>query len=203
MTAKQILIGVLAGTALAGGLFFGLRMSAPADPQVAFVLPEAETLTEFSLVDQNGNEFTPASFRGQWDLVFFGFTSCPDICPATLQKLAAAKKKMRDSGITELPRIVLVSVDPEHDTPELMGQYVDYFGDDNVGITGELEQVQKLAKSLYVYFGKVELDGGGYTVDHSPAVLLINPDGRYHAGFGGIVSIDEYASDLPILMGTS
>ena len=202
MSPRHFFIALLAGIALAAGLFTALRGSAPAEPASAFVLPEAEALPEFSLRDQHGAAFTPASLTGQWDLLFFGFTSCPDICPATLQKLAAAKKKMAGLGIEELPRIVLVSVDPERDTPELMGQYVDYFGDGNVGVSGELEEIKKLAGALYVYFQKVELEGGGYTVDHSPAVLLIDPDGRYHAGFGGLVSADDYAADLPILMGS-
>ncbi len=203
MTSRHFLIAILAGTAIAGGLFFALQMRAPATPQVAFVLPEAEPLPEFSLLDQSGDAVTPVSFEGQWDLVFFGFTSCPDICPATLQKLAAARKSMAERGIDELPRIVLVSVDPEHDTPELMGQYVDYFGDGNVGVTGELDEVRKLAAALYVYFQKVELDDGSYTVDHSPAVLLIDPDGRYHAGFGGVVTVEEYAADVAVIMGQS
>ena len=201
MKSRLLIFAVAAAIALAVGLSLALREQAPAEPTAAFVLPAAETLPSFELIDQNGQAFGPEQFQGQWDLVFFGFTHCPDICPTTLQTLAAARQQLIDDNAAVVPRIVLVSVDPERDTPELMGQYVDYFGDDNLGITGELEQIRQLAKSLYVYFDKVPLDNGDYTVDHSPAVLMIDADGRYHAGFAGIQSSDVYARDVALITG--
>ncbi len=85
---------------------------------------------------------TADTFRGHWNLVFFGFTHCPDICPTTLQTLAAARSRLASEGHQPLPRIVLVSVDPERDTPAQMKTYVDYFGDDNLGITGDLSEFE-------------------------------------------------------------
>ena len=194
MASRSIIVALVAGAALAIGVVVALRQQGTDELQAAFVLPTPEALPDFSLLDQSRKPFGPESFRGQWDVVFFGFTHCPDICPVTLQSLSVARRELQESGQRPLPRIVLVSVDPERDTPELMAQYVDYFGDENVGISGELDEIRKLAQSLYVYFDKVPLDGDDYTVDHSPAVLVIDPDGNYRAGFAGSQTADVYAS---------
>ena len=99
-----------------------------------------------------------------------------------------------------MPRIVLVSVDPERDTPELLGQYVDYFGDGNLGLTGTLEGLQQLTDGLGIYFAKQPADGDNYNVDHSAAVLVIDPNGGFHAIFGGPHVIENYVHDLPIIL---
>ena len=135
--------------------------------------------------------------------MFFGFTHCPDICPTTLQVLAAAKSALDEQGISPLPRIVLVSVDPERDTPEILDKYVGYFGAGNLGITGPLEGIQALTKELGIYFNKQAGDDGNYLVDHSAAVLLIDPEARFSALFSGPHAVGDYVHDLPILMGST
>ena len=185
---------------LAAGVLLALRIQTPAEPQSALVLPAPNPVPEFSLVDQNGNRADQSIFEGQWDLVFFGFTHCPDICPTTLQVLSTAKTALEEQGQSPLPRIVLVSVDPERDTPEIMGEYVDYFGDGNLGITGTPEEVSKLTSGLGIYFKKQPSDGSNYNVDHSAAVLVIDPDGGFHALFGGPHVVENYVHDLPIIM---
>lgn len=172
----------------------------PASPVAALMLPDGNELPEFTLVDQREAIVDRSVFEGQWDLVFFGFTHCPDICPTTLQVLAAAKKKLAEDGHSPLPRIVLVSVDPERDTPALMGQYVNYFGEGNLGITGSLEETRVLTKALGIYFEKHETDGDNYAVDHSAAVLVIDPAGKFSALFTGPHKVDDYVHDLPLLM---
>jgi protein SCO1/2 len=164
------------------------------------VLPGSAELPDFSLLDHNGATIGRDVFRGQWDLVFFGFTQCPDICPLTLQILATAKQQLADNGQDPLPRIVLVSVDPERDTPELLARYVAYFDTDSLGITGELDELRKLTNSLGIFFEKVFSDDGNYTVNHSAVVLLINPDGRFHAVFGTPHEAANFVHDLPIIM---
>jgi len=203
MNPRQFIIAIALGMALAAGTFTALRMQAPAQPQSALVLPDPDPVPEFSLVDQHGLPVDQTVFEGQWDLVFFGFTHCPDICPATLQVLAAAKSALQAKGQSPLPRIVLVSVDPERDTPEVLGQYVDYFGEGNLGITGQLDELSKLTSGLGIYFEKRPVDGDNYSVDHSTAVLVINPDGDFEALFGGPHVVDNYVRDLPIVMGGS
>ena len=201
MTPRYILVAIGLAAALAAGVLLALRMQTPAKPQSAFVLPAPNPVPEFSLVDQHGNPADRSVFEGQWDLVFFGFTHCPDICPTTLQVLSTAKTALEERGQSPLPRIVLVSVDPERDTPEIMRKYLDYFGDGNLGITGTLEEVTKLTAGLGIYFEKHSADGDDYVVDHSAAVLVIDPDGGFHALFGGPHAVENYVHDLPIILG--
>ncbi len=200
MGPKNFLVAIVLAIALSAGVFFAVRMNQPAEPATAFVLPAPNALPDFSLLDQSGAPVTADTFRGQWNLVFFGFTHCPDICPATMQILAAAKKALADEGLEPLPRIVLVSVDPERDTPEVMGRYVDYFGSGNLGITGDLDELLKLTSALGIYFEKQASDDDNYVVDHSAAVLVINPNGEFHALFSGPHLVENYVNDLPAIM---
>lgn len=200
MVLRKISIAILPVAALAAGLFFALQLRSPAVPRSAFVLPTPTELPTFSLLDQNGAPVTAESFRGQWDLVFFGFTNCPDICPATLQILATAKRQLESNGADTVPRIVLVSVDPERDTPERLGKYLGYFGADNLGVTGDLAEVSKLTSAMGIYFEKQAVVDGTYGVDHSAAVLVFNPDGRFHALFSAPHVISDYVHDLNIIM---
>ena len=114
--------------------------------------------------------------------------------------LRNARRQLADAGQDPLPRIVLVSVDPERDTPELMSQYVDYFGEGNLGITGELDEIRKLTNGLGIYFEKSMQNGGDYSVDHSAVVIVVNPGGRFHALFGAPHKAENFVHDLPILM---
>jgi len=200
MGPKNFIIAIILAVALAAGIFVAARLQAPVALQSAFVLPAPMPLPEFTLVDQDGGPVTAASFRDYWNLVFFGFTHCPDICPTTLQILAAARNELAAAGEKPLPRIVLVSVDPERDTPTLIGKYVDYFGDDNLGITGNLDEIRKLTSGLGIYFEKQPGNDSDYSVDHSAAVLLVNPNGEFHALFSGPHSIDNYVHDIPLIM---
>jgi len=200
MGPRNILFAVVLGSALAAGIYIAAKNSQPPQPRMAFVIPEPAPLPEFSLLDQYGKRVSRDVFRGQWDLVFFGFTHCPDICPTTLQVLSTAKQQLAAEGLVPLPRIVLVSVDPERDSPELLGQYVGNFGDGNLGITGELEEIRKLASGPGIFFEKAQMDDGNYSVDHSAVVLLIDPDGKFSALFSGPHTVAAYVHDLPLVM---
>ena len=204
MGSRNSIVAAVLVIALAAGIFVALRLQQP-PPELrsALLLPAPTPLPEFALVDQFGNNVSRETFRGHWSLVFFGFTNCPDICPVTLQILASATKNLRAAGAQTLPRIVLVSVDPERDTPELIGRYVDYFGDGNLGVTGSLEELNKLTSALGIYFEKQPGDGETYAVDHSAAVLLVDPAGRLHALFTGPHTVQDYEHDLLLLMGSS
>ncbi len=200
MNPKNLTVALLLATALLAGLLVALRSSTPPEPVAAFVLPAPLPLPDFSLVDQHGSDVGPATFEDRWHLVFFGFTHCPDICPTTLQILAAARARLAEDGQAPLPRLVLVSVDPERDTPEQIGKYVDYFGDDNLGVTGRLDELRKLTSVLGIYFEKQAGDNENYAVDHSAAVLLFDPAGDFYALFSGPHVIDEYVHDIPIII---
>lgn len=172
---------------------------APSLPQTATVLPEPADLPEFSLTDSAGNERSRDLFTDDWHLLFFGFTHCPDICPMTLATLSTAQRELIEAGAESVPQIVLVSVDPERDTPEVLDEYMGHFGDGHVALTGPEPALRELTEPLHIYFNKVALEEG-YTMDHSSVVLLVDPEGRFHSLFSGPHTVDNFVHDLPILM---
>lgn len=203
MSPRNLLIAIVAIIAVVTGAWLSQQFDSTTEesrPLTATLLSGANALSDFDLVDHTGASAGPEIFEGQWDLVFFGFTHCPDICPLTLQVLSAARKELSETGFAPLPRIVLVSVDPERDTPELLAQYIAYFGDDNMGITGELDEVRKLTDSLGIFFDKNVREDGSYLVDHSSAVLLIDPNGEFRALFSAPHEQGNYVHDIPIIV---
>lgn len=202
MASIRPFIALILLLALGAGVYVALQMSAPPpQPTTATLLPASDPLPDVALIDHNGNRVGAEVFNGRWDLVFFGFTHCPDICPLTLQVLADARRQMREAGIKDLPRIVLVSVDPERDTPESLASYISHFGDDNLGITGTLPEIRKLTAALGIFFDKQMADeSGNYGVDHSAVVLLMNPGGRLRALFSAPHEAANFVNDLPLIM---
>ena len=141
----------------------------------------------FTLVDQKGAEITEAAFRDQPSAVFFGFTHCPEVCPTTLFELDGWLKTMGEEG-KDL-RAYFVSVDPERDTPEVLDLYVSNVSDRITGITGDPEKVHAMAKAFGIYWRKVDLGGGDYTMDHTASVLLLDRSGD----FAGTIAYGESA----------
>jgi protein SCO1/2 len=131
----------------------------------------------FTLVDHNGGEITEQAFRGQPTAVFFGFTHCPEVCPTTLFELDGWLRAIGDEG--KDIDVYFVSIDPERDTPQVLGDYVSNVSDRIVGITGEPDKVAEMAKTFGIYVRKVELDGGDYTMDHTASVLLLDDAGDF------------------------
>jgi protein SCO1/2 len=201
MHARNLLIVLILGIAIAAGLALALRDSTDQDmPRTATILPAGNTLPDFALLDQDGAPADKTVFEGQWDVVFFGFTNCPDICPATMTVLGQARRQLEAQGQQPLPRVVLVSVDPERDTPEAMARYVAYFGEDNLGLTGELAEVRKLTDALGIFFQKAGGETAAYGVDHSTVVLVIDPRGRLKALFSAPHAVADLVHDLPLIM---
>ncbi len=158
---------------------------------IIFELPRE--LSEFSLVDQRGQLFGREQLKGHWTFVFFGFTYCPDICPATLAQFNQLANKLDDTPYADSTRFLLVSLDPERDTPEQLGQYIEYFNPAFTGVTGEFLQLHKLATELNVAFRKVVTnhESGEYTIDHGGNVALINPQGHYHGFYKPPLDVDR------------
>ena len=200
MTARNLFIAGVAFIAIATGTWLSLHLAKPPpETRSATVFPEPGELPQFSLLDQAGNPIDRSAFEGQWDLVYFGYTNCPDICPLTLQELAKVRKQLIAEG-KEAPRIVFVSVDPERDTPDVVAKYVAYFGDGNLGITGDLEEIRKFAGGLGIFFAKGREEGGIYSVDHSSVVLVVDPQAKLRALFSAPHKADDYLHDLPVIM---
>lgn len=201
MYPRNLIVALLLGVALAAGVLLSLRHSNDAPAlKTATVLPTGLELPDFRLTDHTGAPADPSIFEGQWDLVFFGFTNCPDICPLTLQVLADARRRLAESGFEPLPRVVLVSVDPERDSAESLGAYINSFGTGNLGLTGPVTELRKFADALGIYFNKVGTATDFYTVDHSSVVIVIDPDGEYRALFSSPHVTDQFVHDLPILI---
>lgn len=202
MQTRNLIIGIVSGVALAAGLMVAIKtFHAPAaSVKSATVLPTTMELPDFALVDHHGKPADKSFFEGQWDLVFFGFTHCPDVCPMTLQVLRAAKSKLVADGFEAVPRIVLVSVDPERDTPDQLAAYIAAFGDDNAGLTGSLAELRKLTSGLGIFFEKSLQGGDDYGVDHSAVVLVVDAQGRFHALFSSPHRIEDYVHDIPLLV---
>jgi len=177
-----ILLGFLAG-ALGGAALLLLTRGAPA-PQVE-TSGKALIGGPFTLIDQTGKTVTDKDFRGRYMLVFFGFTHCPDVCPAELQVMADALGQLGPKAAEIVP--VFITLDPERDTPEAVGAYLKNFGPNFVGLTGSPEAIASAAKAYRVSFSKFEYkdDNGqsGYSIDHSTLLYLMDKNGEYIAHF--------------------
>ncbi|BFM19020.1 SCO family protein [Gilvimarinus japonicus] len=147
----------------------------------AVVFETPRRFDDFALRNQKGEPFTREDFVGQWSLVFFGFTHCPDICPTTMAELDRLVSKLPDD-IAKETQVVLVSLDPARDTPEVLSEYVGYFDPNFIGVTGDFLTLRRFANQVNVAFNKVTV-GDDYTVDHSGNIVLINPRGDYHGFF--------------------
>jgi protein SCO1 len=162
---------VLALAAALAGFWLASKLDRSA-PELASGtwLPQGRTLSDFHLTDDAGKPFAFSELQGHPTLVFFGFTHCPDVCPATLLKLAQVKKT---SALPAL-QVVLVTVDPQRDTPELLSNYVHAFDASFIGLTGDPATIKKMAAEFGVAVERVDLPGGDYTMDHSAVVFLLD-----------------------------
>jgi protein SCO1/2 len=181
MAARPLRIVLLVIVAFAAGLLLA-RLLAPGKvppPQLeqATVFPAPRVLPALELVDQDGTPLPARFFAGHWTLVFFGFTQCPDICPTTLATLAQANRQLGDLPQESRPRVLLVSVDPERDTPAILAPYVRFFDPSFLAATGSLTATAAAAAAFSVPYAKVPQDGGGYTLDHGSGIFVVGPTG--------------------------
>lgn len=166
---------------------------------VMLVLPGEKTRPSnvggaFQLIDQNGKTVTDADFRGKPFLVFFGFTHCPDICPTTLFEISEVFNRL--GADAEKISALFVTVDPERDTPEKLKLYLSSFHPRIVALGGTPEQVEAVKKAYFVFAKKVPLPGGGYTMDHTAIVYLMDKQGKFIAPFNLKRDADAAAADL-------
>jgi len=148
----------------------------------------------FRLVDQNGEAVTEEALKGRPSLVFFGFTHCPDICPTTLFDVSEIYKALGNDG--DKVKAFFVSVDPERDTPAILKEYLSSFDPRLRGLTGDPVAVAAMEKAYRVYSKKIPLDAGGYTMDHTALVYLMDKDGRFVAPFNLKRRPEESAAEL-------
>lgn len=156
----------------------------PEPPQLAHgtLIEPARPLPDFELVDTAGTRFGSDDLAGAWHLLFFGFASCPDVCPLTLATLHEASTQLGELPSDQQPRVVMISVDPGRDDPARLTAYVQHFDPGFIGVSGTREQLDGLASHLGVpvLIGQPD-DGGYYSVDHGASLFLVDPRGQLRA----------------------
>ena len=153
----------------------------------------------FTLVDGNGTTITDANFAGKWTLVYFGYTHCPDACPTALQDMANALD-MLDPVQRKKVALVFITVDPERDTPAVMKEYVSNFAAPIMALSGSAKQIADVAKEYRVYYAKHPTDNGGYDMDHSSVIYVMNPGGDFVANFTHETAPAQIAAKLKTLV---
>ena len=133
----------------------------------------------FALIDHHGEPITQDAFKGQPTALFFGFTHCPEICPTTLYELDGWFAEL--GGDAENIDAYFITIDPERDTPQLLGDYIESVTDRARGITGDPEAVREMARGFGVYFRRIELDDGDYTMDHTASIFLLDSNGAFRS----------------------
>lgn len=203
------IVPLLIVAVLAAGLGFwaSRRAHAPTAPALPAVkaltlFPTPRALAPFSLQQADGAALTPETLQGHWTLVFLGFTHCPDVCPTTLAQLAGAQKQWASLPAASRPRVLFVSADPERDSPQLVAQYAHAFHPDTLAATAPIPQLQAFAKSLSLVFMKVpgpSGDADDYSVDHSAALVLLDPQARMAGVAQPPFDVKGIAADLDML----
>jgi protein SCO1/2 len=175
------IVAATAGALLARSAFDGARL-----PQAAMtagtLLEPPRPLPALTLVDQAEQPFTLDRLRNRWTLLFFGFTNCPDVCPATMGVLKQIEASLQELSAEQRPQVVLVSVDPERDTPQQLASYVKFFSPSFTGVTGTQDAIDAFTRAMGVPVAISKRDGG-YSVDHSAAIFLIDPNMSLRALF--------------------
>ena len=194
-------IAIVAVIALLGG--FALSWYAASQKSVELESglwfgDQARDLPEFELVNHRSQPLRRSDLNGQWSLMFFGYTHCPDICPIGLQTMAQMMKAIDDPDVSDNLQVYFVSVDPHRDRPEVLAEYVGYFDPRFNGATAAIEQLTPLTRSLGIAHAiRNKTEGSDhYDVDHSSAFVLVNPQAQYAGLFSAPQDADALARDL-------
>ncbi len=150
---------------------------------------------DFTLVDQDGKTVTDETYRGQYRLMFFGYTFCPDVCPTALGTIGAALEQLPPEVVRRTTPI-FISVDPQRDTPETLKAYVANFHPRTVALTGSKEQIAETAKTFRVYYAKAETKDGPYLMDHSSIIYFMGPDGEFITHFNHMTPPEQMAETI-------
>ncbi|MBL6752027.1 MAG: SCO family protein [Nevskia sp.] len=176
-----------------------LLRPAPAQIQSGTLLDKPRPIVDFTMTGDDGKPFTRARLLGRWHLIYVGYTYCPDVCPTTL---ATLKEMHRLLGADAAKvQVVFLSVDPERDTPQRLAQYVHYFSPDFQAITGDKAQLDALGTNLnFVYMKVPGATPQSYSMDHSAALILVNPQAEVAGFVTPPIVAEALAADLRNLM---
>ncbi len=187
-----LLIGLVAGTAF--------LLSKPDEPRGTTYGEPFPPAMDFTLDRANGEVFQLSAYRGDLILLFFGYTSCPDVCPTTLAELNVALGKLKPEDAEQV-KVVFVTVDPDRDTPEVVQKYVEKFNGGFIGLSGTETQLAKIWNGFGIFRQITGTDSAaGYTVDHTARITLIDRDGNLRISFPSDAALDDIVHDLNLML---
>ncbi len=165
------------------------------------LLPRERAIPPLELVDQDGQRFDTRSLQGRWHILFFGFTACPDICPTTLSDMRRLFSQLPKETRNQL-QLVLITADPARDTPQQLKTYLDYYRGGFKGLTGDMEQLQRLSRALGLPFVPASETQGDYSVSHSGNLALVGPDGTLRGHIRAPLQLEGLRRMLPQIVDT-
>lgn len=196
---RSLLLLTVAAVALAGGLLLALAMRPDAVVlQSGTLLPQPRALPELNLLDDQNQPYPQSRLQNHWTLIFPGYTSCPDICPTTMALLKQVLIQLGPQA--EQLQVAMLTVDPERDTPERLGQYLHYFNPQFLGLITPEPNLKRVAQTLGVVYVKVPGESGSYTMDHSAALVLLDPQGRLAGYLTPPFTVDALVQDFRKLL---
>tara|TARA_Y200000002_G_scaffold371810_1_gene368881 strand:- start:312 stop:956 length:645 start_codon:yes stop_codon:yes gene_type:complete len=209
---QRTIVGLVAFLALCAGIVGALYIAPPSvesQPEYFQAYPEPREITPFELTSHDGDVFNNASLKGQWSLVFVGYTFCPDICPTTMAELNGVYPELKALESVQPIRVVFVSVDPKRDSVKRLAEYVNYFNEEFIAVTGEHKALFPFVRNLGMMYAIAESTyNPNYLVDHSASVVLVDPEARVIGRFKpkrepGKLSVSDpqqILADMPVII---
>ncbi len=179
---NKFLFPIIALAAVIAGALLFAKLSAKPVPEYSLYYKQTRVVKPFELINHKNQRFTNQQLDGKWSWVFFGYTSCPDVCPTTLQELNFIYDDLKQ--VANNTQVLLVSIDPNRDTPDRLAQYIAYFNKEFIALTADHSVLYPFARNMGLMYAINDSSSGeGYLVDHSASMVLINPEGRIAAIF--------------------
>ncbi len=159
------------------------------------ILARPMEIDRFELIDQKNEVFNNKSLEGGWTVLFFGYTNCPDVCPTTIYKLAEIKNELKEDLSSTSFNTVLVTLDPDRDSTDRLKEYIGYFDESMLGVTGTYENIQSFTSSLSVFYQRINKEEG-YDFNHTASIFVFNKDGSLFATMSPANTIGELTQDF-------
>jgi len=191
------LVAILAATLVIAGAAAAVAVIRASQPSAARQVPDIGG--HFALSTPDGRRVTDETFRGKWLLIYFGYTSCPDVCPTTLSAMAQALEKL--GPLADKVQPVFITVDPAHDTAQIVGEYVKDFDPRFIGLVGSPQEIATAAHDFHVYYAVRQLGNHEYVIDHSSFIYVIDPNGAFVRLLTGDLPGHQLADALRQLLG--
>lgn len=199
MNGKTIQVGLLSLAVIATAALLVVLFAKPSSLHGTSYNEPYPPASQIELTRSNGETFRLSEQKGKIVLLFFGYTSCPDVCPTTLAEMKQVMDVLGDKS--KSVQVVFISVDPERDTPDKIQQYVEHFNKGFIGLSGSVEKLEGIWNSYGVTHERVESDSAfGYIINHTARIYLVDQDGNLRLSYGFQTPVKDIASDLEILL---